>query len=434
MTGAEPAHGGLTTASARDRYRVLDGYVRYNASRRRGFGRLGQLGKRLAATSVGAIVPLWSRVRMATTACDVLFVHDWERGPASVAVLVRHLNARGLTVAHHHRAGRVERLIRRMLGDPGHRVPTSWRLETFYAGYLLAAYAPKVVITFQNYSPLMSCLRMVCSGRASLVNISHSVTPPGDESNMFDCDYYFMFGRSSLESARRKRIRIGATKVVLAGSFNVDPEFHLLPNRDRRAILFFSQLADPLLDSPAFPASLKELLVRNTSRVIEFAAQHPGLAVHVRLHPQERPERISAMARGVPNVRILDNTVSMLEALAPTSLAIVMWSNAAIEAALLRRPVVVLNDIDASDDYLALERFFLPRARTAADLGDRVAKVFTDYEAYLGATDAFVAHHLAHTRDAIPYMARCIDGIAHGAEPFEYTVLEEEVGGLGLAR
>ncbi len=383
---------------------------------------------------MGPIIALWSRrAPLTVTPCDVLFIHDWERGPESVAVLEEHLKARGLRVAHHHRAGRLERLIGRMLHDPGHAVPLSWRLDAFYAGYLVTAHSPKVVISFQNYSPLTACLRMACAGRAKMVNISHGVTPPGDESNMFDCDYYFMFGQGSLENAARKPIRIGATRAVLTGSFNVNPDFHLAPNRDQRTVVFFSQLSDAVLDSPAYPTQVKQLLVRNTRRVIEFAAQHPELAIHIRLHPQERPERIAVMARGAENVRILDPSMSMRDALAPASLAIVMWSNAAVEAALLQRPLVVINDTEVSDDYLALERFFLPRARTALDLGDRVARVFADYEKYLEATQMFVAHHLAHTRDSIPYMTDCIDGIAHGAEPFEYTVLEEELAGLKAA-
>ncbi len=434
MTPAGPVSGRWSTTSGLNRYRVLDRYLHYNAIRRRGLGRLAYLGKRAVGTSVGAIIPLWSRsARHATTPCDVLFIHDWERGPESVAVLEQHLKARGLSVGHHHRAGRLERLVGRMLHDPGHAVPLSWRLDAFYAGYLVTAYSPKVVISFQNYSALTACLRMACAGRAKVVNISHGVTPPGDESNMFDCDYYFMFGRGSLENAARKSIRIGATRVVLTGSFNVSPDFQLAPNRDRRTVVFFSQLSDAVLNSPAFPTEVKQRLVRNTHRVIEFARQHPELAIDIRLHPQERPERITALARGTDNVRILDASMRMQDALAPASLAIVMWSNAAIEAALLRRPVVVINDTEVSDDYLALERFFLPRARTAVDLGDRVARVFADYDRYLDATQAFVAHHLAHTRDSIPYMAGCIDGIAHGAEPFEYTVLEEELGGLKAA-
>lgn len=428
-----PSSRSVSLSTGSTRYSILDRYTGYNAARRpRRAGGLALLAKRAGSAALGRLVPLLTRSPQPDP-CDVLFVHGWSAGPASLQPLTEALEQQGLRVRHHVRDPRGARLRRRLFGNPGQPVPPSWRLDAHYAAYLLQRYAPRVVVLFENYSPFASVLRAVAGGGVQSVNLSHSVTPPGDEANMFDFDYYFVFGPSSVDHSRGKRIRIGSTRLVQTGYMWIPPDFILPPSTDRRTILFFSQLSDELLDAPDVSAEDKALVRRNTTVVCEFARKHPDIQLLVRLHPLERPDHVLQLSRGLPNVRVLDPGVGMKAAVSQASLAVVMWSNASIEAAVLGRPLVMVNDSDRAEEYLELEQFFLPRARTPDDLYDRVRAVYADYDRYRAQAARFVTRHLARTTEAVPFLAHALASVARGRPDFEWTELPECLEGLTSA-
>ena len=156
----------------------MDLYVRHGARARGCLGRLAYGGKRVAATLAGPVISLFARRPPGRRIpSDVLLLHGYDGGLRRAAGLRRALEDLGLAVADHILETRLQRLLRRRFGHPGHRVPLRWRLDAYYAGYLLWRYAPKIVVCSEYRSPLVACLRLACAGRAKLINIAHSVVP-----------------------------------------------------------------------------------------------------------------------------------------------------------------------------------------------------------------------------------------------------------------
>lgn len=412
-------------AARSDRFRVLDEYAAYNARGRGAQGVVGYALKRIAAASIAPMVSAWSRGSLPPSGekCDVLFLHRWGGGEARARPLADALSARGLRVAHQVIPGRAARIQRRLLCRPARRAPASWRVDVHHAAFLLCRFRPRVVVTFEYYSPFLSCLRSAAAGAASIVNVAHSVVPPGNESNMFDADYYFVYGPSSVQHCRDKPIRIGTTKLVETGSCVFPERLADIPPGPPNVVLFFSQLSSELDAFQVRKSALRSIVKRNTKIVREFAVAHPECRVLVKPHPTENVVRTSALWEGLSNVTVLDRSVGISEALASASVAVVMWSNASLEAALHGRPVVVINDSSMADDYLQLERFFLPRARSAPELAARLTEALGDPSRQRVRCQEFVRWHLARTVDAATYAAACVASVASGKEDFEFIDL-----------
>ncbi len=406
----------------------MDLYVRHGARARGCLGRLAYGGKRVAATLAGPVISLFARRPPGRRIpSDVLLLHGYDGGLRRAAGLRRALEDLGLAVADHILETRLQRLLRRRFGHPGHRVPLRWRLDAYYAGYLLWRYAPKIVVCSEYRSPLVACLRLACAGRSKLINIAHSVVPLSEHATMFDYDYYFVLGPSSVEHCEGQSLRFGATRLVEGGHVLSEIAADCLPAGDRRTIVFFSQLSSELLRSSRRE---RELVFANTRVVIEFARRHPDFTVLVKLHPLEAGDLAAALARGVDNVRVLDRAFGLREAVASAALAVVMWSNAAIDAAMLGRPVVRVNCAGDSDSYLEVERYFLPPARSAEELFDRVTTVVDQYDRFVRAAAVFVARHVRYSTGAESFVARCIASVARGREEFVSISLPEQVARL----
>lgn len=412
-------------------YRVLDAYARYNETLHRPVrGRLRYAVNRIASEALGAVVPLLGRRHGDARSCDVLFLHGWSQGEAWCDTLTRALRDHGLSAVHRRREDRKSRLRERSFDDPGMPVPRRWRLDTWYAAHLLEVHQPRVIVVFDNSSPFISCLRRVARNRATVVNIAHSVMPTDESANMFDVDYYLVFGASSVEKARRKALRIGSTKLVTTGSIFFTPALALPQTLDRRSLLFFSALSRTALSSPLVSSATVHRLIDCTRLVLEFAARNPQYRLHIKQHPLEEPGLLSRLAALSPNVTILPIETTIRDALALTSLSLVMWSNAALESALLQRPVVMVDVSAEPDDYLELERFFQPRARTPQELATRVASAYAEYDGQLAAGDAFVQYHLARRLDGAQYAADVIASIIRGGPAFSEVPVEQNLDGL----
>lgn len=424
-------HFESTPTAASTPYGVLDAYLRYNETLHRPVrGRVRYLIDRIASEALGAVVPLLAQRHEGSRSCDVLVLQGWGQGEAWCGTFTRALQELGLSVVHRRRHDRKSRLRARSFSDPRAPVPRRWRLDIWYAAHLLEVYEPRVIIVFDNSSPFVSCLRRVARNRATVINIAHSVMPTDDSASMFDVDYYLVFGASSVEKARHKRLRIGSTKLVPTGSIFFTPALALQETPDRGSLLFFSALSQTTLSSRLVSSATVRRLIDNTRLVLEFAARNPHYHLYIKQHPLEKPGALSRLAELAPNVTILPIETPIRDALARTSLSLVMWSNAALESALLRRPVVMVDSSDEPDDYLELERFFQPRARTPQELEARVASAYAEYDRQLAKADAFVQYHLARRLDGAQYAADVIASIIRGDAPFSEVPLEQNLSGL----
>lgn len=351
---------------------------------------------------------------------DVLFVHTLADEPERIAALVLQLRAAGLEVRHEV-LSRLSVVTGRRLTRPGVPVHRDLRWAAAHATYLVRKYRPRVLVTLENHLLLSPFFREEMRGKGTYVNLSHGVTPSNAWHSMTAFDYYFLFGESSLAHLRKNPVRIGSTRVLLTGSpFINAPEAAPTPDPASRVVVYFSSLA---------ANNRSDVFIRGARTVTEWARRRPDFHVRVKLHPLETPETLTSMTRGLANAEVLLKQTSMREALEGASLVIHTSSNAALEAAILGIPSVIVNDTTEPDTYLELERFFLPRAGTVEELDARVEGTLSDYDTYAGAARRFHSFHIARS-DSVAFIAEQLIRLSHG-EKLEGTIdLPEELSGL----
>ncbi|MBU2488331.1 MAG: hypothetical protein KKA60_02960 [Proteobacteria bacterium] len=340
---------------------------------------------------------------------DILVFHPMEISRDLRRWLGQHLEEEGLSVAHHSLETGREMLGNWSFVRSGEKVPARLYPRACHARYLILKYRPRLVVTFMDASYLSILLRREANRLgARVVNISHGVTAASPLFSVFDFDYYFLFGPSSVDHCFENPVRYGSTRLLVTGSPSVDTDLSMPVNSEKKQVLFFSSW---------LPDSVRDILLRNMEIAVAWARENPGREMLVKTHPLEDVSIITRMARGVPNIRILPPETTMAEVLKPVSLSLVMWSNASLESALANRPCVVVNDSDMDDSYLGLETFFGPRARNSRELEERVSVAFSRYDELLDNTGRFVARHLAHPWDAREEIVRNLKTILSGQEP-----------------
>lgn len=359
-----------------------------------------------------------------STPCDILFLQYAPSIPMTKG-LRELLRKRGFQVRYEAlSAKRV--FLRRKLCKPDKTFPAALRYYDAVLKFLMRKYSPKLVCSLMDYSILSSLLKQELANRGGkYINIAHGPSNSNHAFSMFDFDYYFLFGKKSLNRLLANPVRIGNTKVVLAGSPFITSEFCLPPNYEKKNLLFFSQLQDS-----KFYHSDIDKLIENTRIVVQWAQQHPEFHLFIKPHPAENPQLIGKLTQGIHNITIFDKSVSMVESLRNVSLALNMFSSASIEAAVLNRPVVVVSKYDTTNDFFSFKDFFLPRATTVEELHHNIIQTFERYDEFLQKTQEFAKFHLEHTTDSVEFIADCIESIYHGKEDFECIPISEELSGL----
>lgn len=366
----------------------------------------------------GLAAPLFTRSRVHEEPCDILFLYAWAGEEARTGALSLALERRGLRVRHVAMPSPFRTLWRRRLAVPDAPGRLGDRFFESASAYLVRRYRPRVLLTFDDGTSYTASLRreMRRIGGA-LVHIAHGVTGDSPLFTAFDFDYYFLFGRSSMEAVLRQKTRRGSTKVVEAGSYLIGEDFSLPVRRESSSILFFSSWLHP---------TVRDLLLDNFRLLAEWAGAQTRYELLVKHHPLEDESVIRGILRGVPRVRFFPKETPMREAVREVSLVMTTWSVASVEAAVLNRPAVIVNR-SGNADFLRIEDYLPPRATTAAEIQERIDRINARYDEYVAQAGRFAGYHLARTTGSIPYLASCIDSLARGREDFEFVRLEGTV-------
>lgn len=350
------------------------------------------------------------------SACEILFLHS---GGGIVQNRVRffaeHLQHRGFKIRHDaiHSAKNV--IIHRLLKKHGNYLPLDLAFDSAYAEYIIEKYKPKILLTFMDCDVISFFLKEKMRNYGKVINIAHGVSAATHRFSMFDFDYLFLLGQSSLKNISKNPVRFGSTKAILAGSIFVNENFLLPPNKEMKNILFFSSW---------LPPEIKNVVLRNFSIVSEYAVQHKEYDFFIKLHPLEDPTIWKKKSKGINNIHILKRNIEMKEALRGVSLVLHQWSNASLEAALLNRPSISVDVRGTIDDYLLFDHFFTPKATNAKVLHERISETFQNYDHYLKKCDAYASYHL-EKRYAVDYICDCIESIYHGREDFPVHIINE---------
>jgi hypothetical protein len=215
-----------------------------------------------------------------------------------------------------------------------------------------------VIITVRNGDPLSFFLRRSGSG-AVTTHLAHSVTTPDARGFAFiDYDYYLLYGRGSLAMLRRRDVRFGNTRAVLAGSFLLDEGSVAPPVKGLERVLILGK-------GPWLEASSRRH--REYELVAAWVEQHPELEFRVRLHPRSTLEFWHDESRLLPNLSTSRFPTAISDDVAWSAAVVGTHTNAIVEAAALGRPVVIAGGEGVDGDpFDALE--FLPLATTTEDL------------------------------------------------------------------
>ncbi|AYN95734.1 capsule biosynthesis protein [Pseudomonas sp. LTJR-52] len=306
-------------------------------------------------------------------------------------------------------------LTKRLLIDPPQAVPLRYYGYAAHAEWLVAVFNPKILLNDRNGSLFSPFLRLSLNRRNSLlVHLAHATTVESSKRlSMNDYDYYFLFGKSSLEALRRRKLMFGTSCAVLSGSHMVDMSYDI-PAADPtlRTILLLGVGPDKEKE-PGYQKSYE--LVR------QWAARHPEYTVLIKLHPRSKgtfwQESIG------DNMRVLPHTESLADALRISSLVISIISNAVIEAALAGRPVIHVN-LSRDRDIFEQAHFFGGCANTIELLNERIADIESEYASHVCESRMFADYHLSQGVDGLNRTLGMLLALQKG-EVLEGEMLEE---------
>ncbi|GAB3474418.1 polysialyltransferase family glycosyltransferase [Azotobacter salinestris] len=306
-----------------------------------------------------------------------------------------------------------------MLARPPQPVPLRYFGYAAYAEWLIERHDPKLLINDRNgslYSPFLR-LSLNRLGRP-LVHLAHATTLEDSRRlGMTDYDYYFLFGQSSLDALRERPLRFGDTRAVLSGSHMIDRAYDLPPaDAALRTLLILG----------VGPDKEKEAGYQRTYALLrDWAADNPHYRVLVKAHPRSKVPFWQEAAAQHAHIEVLPAGCTLAEALGRAGVVVNIMSNAVVEAALARRPVIYVNAGDDRDIF-AQERFFGGRIDSLAALTQRVAWIEEHYLASLEKAREFAEYHLAHgvcgLEQTIELLGRLLQGDAVPGQPLDGSV------------
>ncbi len=223
---------------------------------------------------------------------------------------------------------------------------------------LRVTYRPRVIGFFDESTKYSKALKKY-SG-ATVINIAHAVT--GDErfyNNIF-FDYYFIYGRSSIVNMKNNPDSCINTTVNIIGPIWSEVSLKLEKHKDEGFLSFLQSIKQRykriILITSQWTRSIyhKEGLMPNYSDLISFMKNNNDYFFVVRKHPREcEEEKMWAGLENQSNISVrnagLEGFVAYRDVV---DLHITVFSNAAIDLALLNIPTIFFNKTSHHDNYI----------------------------------------------------------------------------------
>jgi len=350
------------------------------------------------------------KVRPASEPCDFLLLQG---APKVIPLqrkrrLIEALRAAGHDLVETAQEDPQAIIAGRLLARPPQPVPLRYFGYAAYAEWLVERHDPRLLINDRNGSLCSPFLRLSLNRRGRpLVHLAHATTLESSRRlGMTDYDYYFLFGQSSLDALRERPLRFGDTRALLAGSHMVDRAYDLPPaDAALRTLLILG----------VGPDKEKEAGYQRTYALLrDWAGQNPHYRVLVKAHPRSRMAFWREAEARHGNIEVLPLDCSLAAALGQASVVVNIMSNAVVEAALARRPIVYCN-LGGERDIFAQARFFGEAVTSVEGLGPRLLDIERDYARHLGQARSFAHHHLAWGVEGLETTLRLLEALLAGA-------------------
>lgn len=293
-------------------------------------------------------------------------------------------------------------LRQRLLKRPPFRVPTRYFGLAAYAEWLVEHHQPRILLNDRNGSLYAPFLRLSLNARQRLlVQLAHASTVESSRRlGMNDYDYYFLFGQSSLEALQARALRFGSSQAVLAGSHMIDVAFDLPAAEEKLRVLLVLGVG---------PDKEKEAGYQHTYALLrDWAALNPSYQVLIKAHPRSQVPFWRETARSLDNLKVLPSDCSLADALSRSSVVVNIMSNAVIEAALARRPVIHAN-VSGEPDIFAQERFLGAGVADQPALTARLVEITRSYSQSVACAQRFATFHLAHGVEGLSNTLRLLE-------------------------
>jgi hypothetical protein len=323
------------------------------------------------------------KINVSATPCDVLLLHYSETSQARGYrnTLVAKLESTGLRVIETaiHKPRRV--LASRELFSPNWNFIHRYYFHAAYARWIIERYRPRIILTDKNGSVLAPFLKDFIQPYGKLVHIAHSI--PTDNFRKFSMnayDYYFLFGKSSLDRLQRRPL-FGTSQAVLTGTYS---DKIPVPLPAQRNTVLIVGTGPALEKTPAIQAAY--------ATVLQTVRQMPEMQFIVKPHP--RSDASLWQTNNPPsNLQIAATDEDFDTVLAKTFVAIGSFTNAAIDCALQQRPYILVSD-DTQDTQLEIHRMtrLCPSVDTLIQEINAIANKPEDYKTL---TQQFAEYHLS---------------------------------------
>jgi len=299
-------------------------------------------------------------------------------------------------------------LRKRMLKAPPYQVPTRYFGIAAYAEWLAAYYQPRILLNERNGSLYAPFLRLALNARGGLlVHLAHATTVESSRRlGMNDYDYYFLFGRSSLEALQARKLRFGSSMMVLVGSHMIDRAFDMPPaSPTQRKILVLG----------VGPDKEKEKAYRDAYILVaRWAEKNLEHKVLVKCHPRSDMGLWQKLALS-SNIEVLSADIPLCQALEQASVVVSIMSNAVIEAGLARRPVIYVG-AGGNADIFEQERFFGCAVGNSEEFSDRIKAVEENYSSSVRVAENFAAFHLVGGFDGLERSLELLGALLAGED------------------
>lgn len=324
--------------------------------------------------------------------CDVLMIHPSQKSflQGRKKPLIAALKARGLSVEEFVEADDCDLIRNRSFFQPCRSVPFLFRWYAAHAEYLLKRYETQVILTERNGWVIPSFIKMLRHDGAAVVHLAHSVTTSqSSRYRYFDYDYYFLFGRSSFEYLSRLPNAFGQCLAHYCGPyfFSDKEDFHKErpPSQDARCLF--------LAPGPAYESCPDYL--ESCVWIMDWLAKNNSAQLWIKLHPRGAGTWWLDRLAGSERVSILPRETSLDDCAARFDMVFSNYTNAVVDVARYATPFILLG---SDEDYFAVERFGLSRARSAAQLQRSIENILANPSLYAARALSFFDFHVENRR------------------------------------
>ncbi len=335
---------------------------------------------------------------------DVLILHPTDRSRGRLDVLIKALESRGVVVRCHCVDSAASILLRRKLKPANDAaVPRRWRIQHYYAEWLMSKYAPRLVLTFMDDNLVTPFLRdRTRAKNAILVNSAHSLCWSSLDFSMLDVDWFIVFGRSSMERLKNNPQRYGHTKFKVLGSPFLDSYPSLSPisktHTDHYVVKTVVWL-DQISSGDRYKDQRKW---QHFNIFLKWVVSRPEITALIRPHPESSGILLKRIRR--LNLTLLPSGQSLSESLAGVDVAVTSFSSALIEAAALGVPGICFKQIGL-DGVNCMSDFGFEAVTDEAELNAAFKRVAACYGAAQQSATSLALEHLERLENASPHIA-----------------------------